>query len=157
MVGFAPPVTYSADEVKIWNLLIYNDFHAFCKGDWEMIQNDFAEKEFYAIHSNKSNIKIDWSLKYDSLSVYREDWLRQSKEFLRLDFRLNPLEILFASTKLAKIEIKEDMALVHKEFNGAFELKGADTVLFDWISLFTLRKFDSDWKIIGFVGYLPKH
>lgn len=150
------PNTYNDNEVKIWNILIYNDFHAFCRGNWEMIHNDFEEKEFYAIQCSKTNIKLDWSLQYDSLSAYKEDWLIQSRDFLKLDFLFDPLEILFESTRLSKIKIQGDLALVHKEFNGTFEVKGADPIVLDWISLFTLRRYDADWKIISFVGYLPK-
>jgi hypothetical protein len=150
------PNTYNEDEIKIWNILMYNDFNAFCKGNWEMIHNDFEEKEFYAIQGSKTNYKLDWTLQYDSLAAYKEDWLHQSRDFLKLDFLCDPLKVLFESTKLSKIKIQGDLALVHKEFNGTFEVKGAETIVLDWISLFTLRKYDTDWKIISFVGYLPK-
>jgi hypothetical protein len=156
MTIYNAPNTYIDDEVKIWNILIYNDFHAFCKGNWEIINNDFEEKEFYAIQGSKTNNKLDWNLQYYSLAAYKKDWLQQSQDFLKLDFLCDPLKVLFESTKLSKIKIQGDLALVHKEFNGTFELKGSDPIVLDWISLFTLRKYDSDWKIISFVGYLPK-
>ena len=151
------PNTYDNDEVKIWKILIYNDFYAFCKGDWEMIHNDFDEKEFYAVQGNKTNNKLDWSLQYNSLAAYKEDWLNQSRDFLKLEFLCDPLKVLFESTKLSKIKIHGDIALVHKEFNGTFEIKGANSIVLDWISIFILRKYAEDWKIISFVGYLPKH
>ena len=150
------PNTYNDDEIKIWNILMYNDFHAFCKGDWEMVHNDFEKKEFYAIQGSKTNYKLDWSLQYHSLAAYKEDWLNQSKDFLKQEFLCDPLKVLFESTKLSKIEIQGELALVHKEFNGTFVVKAAEPIVLDWISLFTLRKYGADWKIISFLGYLPK-
>ena len=151
------PKTYNDDEVKIWNILIYNDFQAFCKGDWDMVHDDFEEKSFYAIHGRRTNNKFDWGLQYDSLAAYKEDWLNQSRDFLKLEFLCDPLKVLFESTKLSRIEIQGELALVHKEFNGIFEVKGAEPIVLDWISLFMLKKYNSDWKIVSFLGYLPKH
>lgn len=156
MSVYIAPDTYNEDEIKIWNILMYNDFYAFCKGDWEMVQNDFEEKEFYAIQGNKTNYKTGWSLQYNSLAAYKEDWLNQSKDFLQREFLCDPLKVLFESTKLSKIEIQGELALVHKEFNGTFGVKAAEPIVLDWISLFTLRKYGADWKIISFLGYLPK-
>ncbi len=90
------------------------------------------------------------------MTAYKEDWLNQSRDFLKLEFLCDSLKVLFESTKLSKIKIHGDIALVHKEFNGTFEVKGAYSIVLDLISLCTLRKYDSDWKIISFVGYLPK-
>lgn len=153
---YSPPISYNEDEVKIWNILMYNDFHAFCRGNWEMVKNDFDEKEFYAIQGSKTNDKLEWILQYDSLAAYKEDWLNQSRDFLKLELQCDPLKVFFETTKLSKIWIKEGIALVHKEFNGVFEVKESKPIVLDWISLFTLRKFNEEWKIISFVGYLPK-
>jgi hypothetical protein len=153
---YTAPRAYNEDESKIWNILIYNDFHAFCRGDWELVQDDFAEKEFYAIQGGNTNNKLDWTLQYDSLSAYKEDWLSQSRDFLKYEFLCDPLKILFESAKLSKIQIRGDIALVHKEFNATFEVKEAESVVLDWISLFTLRKYGKDWKVISFLGFLPK-
>lgn len=155
-MSFVPPENYTEDEAKIWKVLMYNDFHAFCKGDWEMIANDFDQASFCAIQGNKSNNKLDWNLQYNSLEAYQTDWLQQSKEFLKNEFLRDPLKVLFESTQLSKIEINGDVALVHKEFDGEFQRKDAPAIVLDWISLFLLKKKEDQWKIFSFVGYLPR-
>jgi len=153
---YQPPSNYSKDEQLIWQVLIYRDFIAFCNQDWTIIANDFIEKGFFGIDGKKSTNKNNWCLTYDSLQSYKTDWINQSKEFNKKTFLIDPLEVLFNTTKLTKIEIKGDLALVHKEFNGAFRVKDEDSIVLDWISLFVLRKVNGNWKITSFTGYLPK-
>jgi hypothetical protein len=156
MNQFNPPVSYSLDEQEIWKVLIYNDFHAFCKGDWSLIEDDFIEEGFYGIQANKSTNKLDWQLQYDSLEAYKEDWIRQSEDFRKLDIIDNPLKILFETTKLSKIEIKGNSALINKEFNGQFSLRNSDPIILDWVSIFLMNKKENLWRIGSFVGYMSK-
>lgn len=150
------PFNINSDEYEIWEILIRNDFEAFCSSDWNMIANDFIEVGFYGIDGKKSSNKSDWSLTYYSLETYKIDWIKQSKEFNQLNFNCNPLDILYSTTNLSHIEIKNDIALVHKEFNARFDLEKKDPIILDWISLFILNKINTKWKIASFVGYLPK-
>ena len=38
---YRAPKTYTKDEKLIWQVLIFNDFVAFCSQDWELIADDF--------------------------------------------------------------------------------------------------------------------
>lgn len=156
MNEFKPPIHFNKDETKIWNVLIYNDFNAFCKGDWTLIENDFISEGFFGIQANKSSNKLDWNLQYNTLQSYKLDWINQSREFNKLEFLEDPLKTLFETTKLAKIEIKGDSALVNKEFNGQFILNNKETIELNWVSLFLMKKIDDQWKITSFVGYMPR-
>lgn len=157
MLVFAQnPYSLDTDEFYIWKILIRNDFEAFCKMDWNMIQNDFIQDGFFGIDGKVSPNKLDWCLTYDSLEVYKNDWIKQSKDFNKKTFVKDPLEILYNTTKLTKIEIKGNLALVHKEFNAEFEILNEKPIVLNWTSLFMLRKIDGSWKIANFTGYLPK-
>ncbi|WP_155810455.1 hypothetical protein [Polaribacter sp. Hel_I_88] len=150
------PYILNSDEYYIWEILIRNDFEAFCKMDWEMIHNDFIKEGFFGIDGKLSANKLDWCLTYDSLEAYKNDWINQSKEFNKKTFVSNPLDVLYATTKLSKIEIEANIALVHKVFNGVFEVANEEPIKLNWISLFILRKVEGNWKIANFTGYLPK-
>ena len=153
---YQAPEEYTSDEKLIWQVLIYNDFVAFCSENWKLIADDFIEDGFFGIDGKKSTNKMEWCLTYDSLSAYKKDWIAQSKDFNKKTFLENPLDVLFTTTKLVKIEIVGNSALVHKEFNGVFRLENEAPISLDWISLFVMRKFDKKWKIASFTGYLPK-
>ncbi|MEE9338396.1 MAG: hypothetical protein V3U87_09970 [Methylococcaceae bacterium] len=153
---YVVPSTYNYDEKLIWELLIYRDFIAFYNQNWDLIKNDFIEEGFFGIDGQRSSDKSSWCLYYDSLETYKIDWLRQSIEFNKNKFINNPLDVLFHTTILSKIEIKDTVALVHKEFNGVFTLLNKKTIYLNWLSLFVLRKTNKHWKIASFIGYLPK-
>ena len=117
---YQAPNEYTSEEKLLWQVLIFNDFVAFCSKDWDLIADDFIEAGFFGIDGKRSTNKMEWSLTYDSLSAYKKDWIAQSKDFNKKTFLEDPLDVLFKTTKLTKIEIVGNSALVHKEFNGGF-------------------------------------
>ena len=153
---YTPPAHYTDDECAIWQVLIYNDFVAFCSQDWKLISDDFIEEGFFGIDGHGSNNKLEWSLMYPNLESYKSAWINQSVDFSKKNFLLNPLEVLFDTTELNKFELVDDCALVHKSFSGKFELEDSTSIVLDWLSIFFLRKVDGNWKIASFTGYLPK-
>lgn len=154
--AYNPPLHFSEEEQLIWQLLIYRDFQAFCSCSWRLIEDDFIKDGFFGIDGKGSENKDDWSLSYPSLESYKKAWISQSKEFTGKAFKNDPLKILFEKTKLSKIEILGDLALVHKHFDARFDLKDENPIVLDWISLFVLQKIGAEWKIRSFTGYLPK-
>lgn len=155
-MNFKNPYSNNTAEYKFWEILIKNDFEAFCTRNWKMIEADFIKEGFFGIDGKKSVNKLDWCLTYNSLESYKNDWINQSEAFNLKDFDCNPLDVLYNTTKLSRLEIKGDIALVHKEFNGRFDIKNEDPIILDWISLFVLRKIEGNWKIANFTGYLHK-
>ncbi len=155
-MNFKNPYSDKTTEYQFWEILIKNDFEAFCTKNWKMIEDDFIDEGFFGIDGKKSANKADWCLTYNSLKSYKSHWMNQSEEFNLKVFECNPLEVFYNTTKLSRIEIKGDIALVHKEFNGRFDIKNEESIIFDWISLFILRKIEGNWKIANFIGYLHK-
>jgi hypothetical protein len=155
-MSFINPFEIETDEYCIWEILIRNDFEAFCSNNWDIVANDFIEDGFFGVDGKKSKSKSDWSLTYSSLEAYRNDWLNQSRDFNLKSFDCNPREILYRTTELSKIEVKGNIALVHKEFNGRFAIRNEEPIILDWISLFVLRNICGKWRIANFTGYLSK-
>ena len=153
---YSAPSHYNKLEKEIWEVLIYKDFVAFCNQDWRFIEDDFLEKGFFGISGHKSEKKSDWSLTYPTLASYQSDWINASMDFGSKKFKTDPLDILFEGANLTKIQIIDDCALVHKSFDCQFELLKEEPIIFDWVSIFLLRKIEGKWKIASFTGYLPK-
>ena len=96
-----------------------------------------------------------WTLKFPTLSDYRDEWLRQAKRFANRKWRENTKEAFYLATQMRDIEIRGKTALAHKKFDGSLHsLSGEETVL-NWQTLYRCRKVKGRWKIAGFTGYMP--
>jgi hypothetical protein len=102
---------------------------------------------------------MDWTLNFPDLESYKMAWLNDSAAFEKINFAIDPRKQLYAISKLEKIEIKKDIALVHKVFNGDIPIVDAESLPFRWRSLFLMQKAGGRWRIAGFCGYinLTKH
>jgi len=142
------------DRHSIWEMLVERDIAAFLAADWSMVEPDFAAEQFagYAGPSNPDHWRID----YPTLASYRDEWLRQAAAFQGIQLRATtPGEFLHRTTVLRDIEIKGDLAMVHKKFEGSATTVGGESLTLNWQSIYWLRRFSSGWKITGFLGYLP--
>ena len=59
----------------------------------------------------------------------------------------------FSATILREIE--GDRALAHKKFDGKVALSDGGFDILNWQSVYTLARLEGNWKLTGFVGYLP--
>ena len=59
------------------------------------------------------------------------------------------------ATSLTEIEITGERAVAHKKFNGEIKLSDGGVDRLNWQTLYFLRKVAGQWKLTGFVGYLP--
>jgi hypothetical protein len=149
------PDGLSLDEQKIWECLIFRDFLAFSASDWSIIQEDFVETNFYGISARNTLDKNKWCIGYPNLESYKEDWLKSSIILNGKKIEDDLFKVLMESSKLTKIQISDNVALVTKVFNGRCAVKNESDIIFDWTSFFTMRKLKSSWKIESFIGYIP--
>lgn len=150
------PFPQDPDRHEIWEILMRRDFEAFIAADWNMTLPDFVEAEFYGIDGGKQPNPDQWHLKYPSLPVYRDEWLRQADEFQSVEFRsISKLDFLFQTCTLNEIEIQGERAVAHKKFDGQTETTQGEAVRLLWQTLYFMKKVGGHWKIAGFVGYLP--
>lgn len=149
-----PFASADKDRRAIWEALVERDIHAFLAQDWSLVASDFEEEGFVG-HSGPAN-PDEWHISYPSLDSYRNAWLEQAHDFAKLRLRhKNKEEFLFAATKLTRIEIVEDQALAHKKFDGRAEAVNAPDVVLKWQSLYRFRRRNGQWRLTGFLGYLP--
>lgn len=139
----------------IWEMLVPRDIDAFLAADWSMVAGDFVEDGFIGINANKNANPDAWRLSFSSLSAYRDEWLRQAKDFATHGYAEDPRAAIFNTTTLTEIEIDGDTALVRKKFDGSILLASGTRDIMKWQTLYYCRQQAGRWKISGFTGYLP--
>jgi hypothetical protein len=144
-----------APRRAIWEMLVPRDIDAFLAADWSIVAGDFVEDGFIGIDSRRELSPDKWRLAFPTLAAYRDEWLRQAREFAGDTFAEDPRAAIFSTTTLEDIEIKGGMALARKKFDGALKKADGSTDVLRWQTLYYCRLQDGRWKICGFTGYLP--
>ena len=143
------------DRHQLWQMLVERDIIAFCAQNWDMVSNDFIPEQFMAINGRNSPNPDSWKLDFSRLAAYRDYWLSQAAEFAKTEWADDPERAIYEATTLRDIDIQEDGAILHKKFDGSILKKNGEKVVMNWQTLYTCRKVNGSWKIVGFIGYLP--
>lgn len=147
----------SSDAARhaIWQMLVERDIDAFLTAGWSKVAGDFVEDGFIGIDGKREVSPDKWRLAFPSLSAYRDEWLRQAKDFAQQSFAEDPRNAIFTTTTLEDIEIDGDMALARKKFDGSLKKSDGSVDVLKWQTLYYCRLHEGRWKICGFTGYLP--
>ena len=149
------PFPDDADRSAIWTMLVERDIKAYVAADWSMVEADFVADDFMGIHGNKSDNPDGWTISFPTLAQYRDEWLRQAQEDQKVDYAEDVEAGIHRATSLTEIEITGERAIAHKKFNGEIKLKDGGVDRLNWQTLYFCRKVGGQWKLTGFVGYLP--
>ena len=139
----------------IWEMLVHRDIDAFLAADWSMVEDDFVEDGFIGIDGRKEISPDKWRLAFPTLAAYRDEWVRQARDFATQSFAEDTRTAIFTTTTLEDIEIEGEMALVRKKFDGGIAKADGSRDAMNWQTLYYCRLHDGRWKISGFTGYLP--
>lgn len=143
------------DRHYLWEMLVTRDIKAFVLQDWNMVKDDFISEGFMGVDAGKQTDVDTWELKYPSLEAYKNEWLSQAKDFSKMELIEGKEDAFHRVTDMQHIEIREDVALLHKIFKGPFKKKNGGEVPTNWRTLYRCRKVKGIWKITGFTGYIP--
>ena len=143
------------DRKCLWDMIVYRDIKAFVNQDWDMIKDDFHEDEFVGIDAGKMDDVDKWKLTYPNLEAYKKEWLAQANSFNSTKWAEDITEALHGVTVLQDIEIKDNTALLHKKFIGFIKKADGESVSMDWQTLYSCKKINEQWKVVGFTGYMP--
>lgn len=150
------PFTEDPDRAAIWEMLVARDFRAFCSADWSMVEDDFVAEGFMGLDGGKVPDPDVWTVSFPNLETYKEEWLRQAALFQESTWQgPDPVLQYHDLTDMSQIEIKGDAAIAHKKFDGTMTSIEGNTVDVNWQTLYQCRKVAGQWKIAGFIGYLP--
>ena len=138
---------------KCWSSAILSRFSP---ADWSAMEPDFWAEGFCGIDARGSADPADWTIAFPTVESYRDEWLRQARQFERHEFPgIDKLAFLYAASRFDRIEIVGDRALAHKKFDGSATTVDGQEVVLRFQSIFHLARIEDGWKIAGFVGYLP--
>ena len=149
------PFPPNSDRHEIWEMAVRRDTEAFLQQDWSMVEDDFIEDGFTGVNAQRSDNPDNWNIAFSTLAHYRDSWLEQAKQMLPRASTETLREGICKATKLHDIEIQGDVALLHKKFDGEFQDDSGETITMRWQTLYRCRKVEGQWKIAGFVGYMP--
>ncbi|RIK87901.1 MAG: hypothetical protein DCC67_01375 [Planctomycetota bacterium] len=149
-------VRVEPDRHAFWEALVARDSEAFAAADWSICDGDFCHERFEGISAHGSLNPLDWTLEYPTVNAYRDDWLRMAARFNAQSLvESTHRELLYRMQSFAKIEISGDRALVWKQFLADEPLQRGERYRANGQSLYRLHRLDGQWRIVGFVGYLP--
>lgn len=149
------PFPDDPDRSAIWTMLVPRDIRAYVEADWSMVEGDFVAEDFVGIHGNKSDNPDGWTIGFPHLAAYRDEWLRQAQEGQKVAYGENLEAGIHRATRLTEIEIKGERAVAHKKFDGEIKLADGGIDRMNWQTVYFCRKVGGQWKLTGFVGYLP--
>lgn len=142
-------------EAELWEVCVRRDIEAFLAQDWDLCANDFYAQGFIGLDGAHSSSPSDWSLAFPTLDHYRSAWIEQSREFASRSYVDDPRSALYTAMSLPRIEIDGSDALVHKRLTGQLAEPGGAITVLNWQSIFFAIRIAGEWKLRGFVGYLP--
>lgn len=149
------PFEKDTDRYQLWEMLVERDIEAFIAGDWSMVADDFLAASFTAIDAQRDPSPDNWRLSFTSLDDYRDSWVKGSEE-MRPKVQIDNLrKDIIDATNMDDIEVKGDSALLHKKFHGQVVADDGEIMPMQWQTLYQCKRVDGQWKIAGFVGYLP--
>ena len=145
-----------ADRHALWQALIARDSDSFVAADWSLCDGDFAHDRFEGISAHGSLDPVNWTLRYPTVESYRDDWLEMAKRYLKVPLAaVSHRELLYKMQAFAKVEIADGRAIVWKQFRADEPLTNGDRHNICAQSVYRLHRVGGQWKIVGFVGYLP--
>lgn len=150
-----PFPTSDAARRAIWEMLVTRDIDAFLAADWSLVAGDFVEDGFIGIDGRRAASPDEWRLAFPSLAAYRDEWLRQARDFAQQAFAEDARTAIFTTTTLEDIEVNGDRALARKKFDGTIKKADGNVDVLKWQTVYYCRLHEGRWKICGFTGYLP--
>lgn len=144
-----------ADRHAIWEMLVRRDIDAYLDLDWDRHALDFEPSLFFGIDGLKSSNPDSWRPLYPGLDDYSENWLASARAGAAASYAEDRRMATFRCTVLRDIDIKGDLAIAHKKFDGTIALSGGAFDVLSWQTIYICRRVNGVWKIGGFLGYLP--
>lgn len=149
------PFPHDPDRSAIWTMLVARDIKAYVNADWSMVADDFIADDFMGIHGNKQANPDGWTISFPTLADYRDEWLRQAHDGQSVEYAEDVEAGIHRATSLTAIEINGERAVAHKKFDGEIKLADGGVDRLNWQTIYFCRKVGAQWKLTGFIGYLP--
>lgn len=147
--------TVDPDKAQIWEMLVLRDIDAFIAADWAMVENDFIADKFMGVDGGGHDKPHDWKMTFPTLNDYKTEWSAQAVKAKKIDYAEDIRAAIHRITNLTEIDINQHKALVTKKFYGEIKQADGEVEKPNWQTLYFCEKQNGQWKITGFIGYLP--
>ena len=144
-----------ADRAAIWEMLVARDIKAFVRADWGAVEADFISDGFFGVAGEGERNPDCWRLRFPTLEAYKAQWLKSATETMRIGEPSTLEQDIRQATSLVDIDVKGDMAVAHKKFDGYVRLKDGGRKRLHLQTLYFCRRVEGAWRIASFIGYLP--
>jgi hypothetical protein len=143
------------DRHAIWEMLVRKDIDGFVAQDWSIFANCFKYDGFAGLDAKGSLNPADWDLRFPTVGTYRDAWLDDARRSAETSYAEDRRLGLFRATNMRDIRIDAATATARKTFDDAIALADGGAQRLNWQSVFFCTKSCHEWKITGFVGFLP--
>ena len=145
-----PDRAATAEEFEAVNeVVLERDTDAFAAADWSLVADDFEEQGFVGFMGG-DDPTATWRVAYPTLASYRDEWLRQAADMREKGDPDQIAKEIRAACRVAEVRVNGDRALARKQFDG---VAMGQRLL--WQTYYFLHRSGGQWRITGFVGYLP--
>lgn len=153
MAGENPFAASDPDRRAIWEMLVRRDSAFFLSGDWSLVADDYVEEGFLGVDAGRHGNAALWKVGFPTLADYRDAAIAGRLD--PADFAEDLESAWLRCQTLTAIDIAGDLAISNKRIDGHIKRPHGNPLTCNWQSSFFLRRVDTNWKITGFVGYLP--
>jgi hypothetical protein len=150
-----PFSTSDSDRHAIWEMLVRKDIDGFVAQNWTIFSNCFKYEGFAGLDAKRSLNPADWALRFPTVEVYRDAWLDDARRSAETSYAEDPRQALFRATNMLDIRVDGATATARKILDDAIALADGGREPLNWQSVFFCTKLACEWKITGFVGFLP--
>lgn len=155
MTPYQNPFPPGSDQHALWHLLVEVDIESFVEADWARLQSAFVPTGFTAIDAKGSSNPDEWRLSFSRVDDYGALWLQNARSMAE---QVTPEALRHAfidATRMDDIEVQGDSALLHKKLDGQIVTHSGAIIPLHWQTLYQCVRLGGEWKIAGFVGFLP--
>jgi len=144
-----------ADRRAIWRILMPEDFEGWCSASFAKCRTRF-DRDFCGYNARFKADPDQWRLDFPMLAPYARAWLASARWGQKNRPRHETwMEFYDRSVRLDAIDIAHGRALARKDFWGVTTLRNGRKFKIAWKTHYWLRKRGRQWKITGFIGYMP--
>jgi len=144
------------DRHVIWDFLVLEDTRDFLRGDFSRCRTRFLEAAFFSLDAAGSPDPAQWKISFPTLDDYAARWVEYSRATVAdIEDPEQAERALLEASDLTEIDITGGAAVARKKFDGSIPLLGGRRSYLRWQTLYWLKRIDGEWKITGFLGYLP--
>lgn len=150
-----PYAACDADRHALWERVVRQDIECFLRQDWQSYADCFTASTFTGLHANGVSDPARWTLAFPSVAAYQKAWLADAHRSAVTDYAESRRDALYRAVVHTEIALAGEQAIFRKIFDGNIKLTRGGCETLQWQSVFFCARTQGEWKMTGFVGYLP--